>query len=171
MNCSSQVGPDSFGYYYCTGKAYGQCDRRTGTCYCNLGYQGENCTDCSLDYHKVGQVCEQKKRCPNDCSGHGTCDYSTGNCTCVSEYKTADCSIFRCKQFHKYCEACTEQKCVRCKESYFVDGSSACQPCTSFDPRCLTCNSTNCLACADNILKSVRRSGRRKADSVPPAEE
>ena len=78
MNCSSQVGPDAFGYYYCTGKAYGQCDRRTGTCYCNLGYQGENCTDCSLDYHKVGLVCEQKKRCPNDCSGHGTCNYSTG---------------------------------------------------------------------------------------------
>ena len=33
-------GPLGGGQYYCIGKEYGYCDRRSGTCFCNMGYQG-----------------------------------------------------------------------------------------------------------------------------------
>lgn len=43
--------------------------------------------------------------------------------------------------------------------------------CKRFDPRCLSCNATACLSCADLILNSVRRSGARSIDAPLPFDE
>lgn len=43
--------------------------------------------------------------------------------------------------------------------------------CQRFDPRCLTCNATACLSCADLLLNSVRRSGARSIDAPLPDDE
>jgi hypothetical protein len=40
----------------CSGR--GACDRKTGECVCDAGYEGDSC---------------QRTVCPNACSGHGTC--------------------------------------------------------------------------------------------------
>ena len=62
--------------------------------------------------------------------------------------------------------------CLKCMEGYSVHPTtSVCQECTRFDPRCRTCSATECLACADPLLTSIRRSGARETDSTLPFDE
>ena len=82
QNCSGMVGPLGDGKYYCLGKEHGYCDRRSGTCFCSVGYQGLECGDCTPTHFKIGARCVPKKACPGDCSGAGTCDHRSGTCTC-----------------------------------------------------------------------------------------
>jgi len=69
-DCSERVCPYQIGfadvasadnsahaYMECSGK--GLCDRKSGTCKCFAGYEGEAC---------------RRTVCPNSCSGHGTCE-------------------------------------------------------------------------------------------------
>jgi hypothetical protein len=51
--CPSMVGPFGDGRYYCRGREYGYCDRRSGTCFCNMGYQGVDCGECTNTHFKV----------------------------------------------------------------------------------------------------------------------
>ena len=37
-------------------------------------------------------------------------------------------------------------------------------PCTNLDPRCATCEAHVCVTCADTLLNSERRSGKRTGD-------
>lgn len=70
LDCSERVCPFQIGfadvasadnvahaYMECSGK--GICDRKSGTCKCFAGYEGEAC---------------RRTVCPNSCSGHGTCE-------------------------------------------------------------------------------------------------
>ena len=70
LDCSERVCPYQIGfadvasadnaahaYMECSGK--GSCDRKSGTCKCFAGYEGEAC---------------RRTVCPNSCSGHGTCE-------------------------------------------------------------------------------------------------
>lgn len=43
--------------------------------------------------------------------------------------------------------------------------------CKRYDPRCLVCDARSCLACADPLLNSVRRSGARALDAPLPSDE
>lgn len=58
-----------------------------GTCQCNPGYEGEDCSGISCP-----------KTNGEECSGdsHGTCDLTTGTCTCTSPYTGPSCSELVC---------------------------------------------------------------------------
>ena len=162
------VGPIGGGDYYCRGKEYGTCDRRSGTCFCNVGYQGLDCGECTPTHFSMGSLCYPKKLCAGDCGGHGTCNYTIGECVCDGGYWGEDCSLLNCKRFDALCDRCSNTTCTTCAEGYSVHkgaASTECRPCTRFDPRCSACDDGACLACADPLLGSARRSGYRHADA------
>ncbi|EQC40195.1 hypothetical protein SDRG_02842 [Saprolegnia diclina VS20] len=173
LQCPGMVGPFSDGEYYCAGREYGYCDRRSSTCYCNKGYTGRNCTTCIPEYFGVGGLCYPKRSCPNDCSGQGTCDYATGICSCSPSRVGLDCGQPACTAIDALCVSCAGATCLRCIQSYFVSASTnRCVSCTVYDPRCRSCDALRCLACADFHLNSVKRSGPRTTDPWPmPPEE
>lgn len=55
---------------------HGNCDKN-GKCICDQGWSGKSCN---------------KRKCPNDCSGHGKCNRLTGKCKCRPAYRGLDCS-------------------------------------------------------------------------------
>lgn len=170
--CPGMVGPFSDGSYYCTAREYGYCDRRFGMCFCNTGYQGIDCSDCTPEYYKSGGQCFPKKLCPNDCSGAGTCRYEDGVCECFPHRVGIDCGELLCKVHHPLCEACTADDCLRCKAGYYITDSGECSTCFDYDPRCSGCTKDDgCTFCADPLLTSVRRSGYRSSDPALPVEE
>ncbi|GMH72947.1 hypothetical protein TrST_g2518 [Triparma strigata] len=173
--CPGMVGPLTDGKYYCLAKEYGYCDRRSGSCFCNLGYEGIDCGSCSPSHVREGGLCYPKKLCPNDCSGSGVCDYLTGTCTCREHRIGNDCSMKQCTHWDEKCNECDDGGCLKCTEGYAVNrGLPAlfqCRSCTIHDPRCSVCTVTECLACADPLLTSIRRSGARPKDIALPQDE
>jgi len=85
QQCPNMVGPFSDGSFYCTAREFGYCDRRSGTCFCNAGYKGIDCSDCEDSHYRPGSSyhCFPKKLCPLDCSGAGQCDHNSGVCSCL----------------------------------------------------------------------------------------
>ena len=172
--CPSMVGPLAMNRYFCHAKEYGYCDRRTGTCHCNSGYQGIDCSTCEPSHYRAGSLCYPKRLCQSagglgitsDCSGAGICNYTTGLCECQSQRTGGDCSIPKCATFDPLCTECTTQGCTRCAEGYRVDKMSlTCRGCArEYDPRCTSCDSRTCLQCTDRPLHSIHRSGRRVID-------
>jgi hypothetical protein len=173
--CPDMVGPLEDGKFYCTSKYHGYCDRRSGTCFCNKGYSGQNCKECDPLHIDIGDLCYEKKFCPNDCSGAGTCDYLSGICKCNIFRDGADCSQFVCEKYDQYCTQCNKDKCLQCIDGYSVNEEGflghQCEPCSRFDPRCNECNSHECLGCIDLLLLSISRSGRRLHDPILPPDE
>lgn len=172
--CPGMVGPFSDGNYYCTAREYGYCDRRSGACFCNVGYKGIDCSECQPTHFMIDGGCFPKKLCPNECSSAGECDYWTGRCTCLPHRAGDDCSIRLCTRFSPLCQACTDTECLLCKGGYYLTGnaSTVCSSCYDFDPRCAGCTlEDGCTVCADPILTSVRRSGYRASDPRLPLEE
>ena len=174
------VGPLD-GKYYCTNEMFGYCDRRTGTCFCNGGYTGLDCGTCRpthfllwSDAAKTTYTCAQKKRCPNDCSGGGDCNFATGKCVCKIWRTGEACEKAICSTYDDLCVRCDTERCWECAEGYYVNSTrtqNVCGMCTKFDPRCLVCNEAECLVCTDPLLRSVRRSGRRRLDPEQPLED
>ncbi|GMH51913.1 hypothetical protein TrRE_jg1700, partial [Triparma retinervis] len=154
---------------------YGYCDRRSGTCFCSVGYEGYDCGSCSPSHIRFGGLCYPKIYCPSDCSGSGTCDYLTGTCSCLPHRTGPDCAVSLCTSWSPLCTACGPSGCLACGEGYFADpGSPAgyqCRSCKSHDPRCRHCDANGCLECADPLLTSVRRSGARPVDPHLPQDE
>ena len=155
--CPGMVGPLGDGEYYCLAKEYGYCDRRSGTCLCNVGYEGLDCGTCSPTHFALGELCYPKKLCPNDCSGAGACNHTVGACACAPGRTGEDCSVLRCSHFDPLCAACTDDRCVRCEPGYSVGSDSRCEPCWRFDARCVACDAGGCLECADPLLNAVAR--------------
>lgn len=172
QTCPGMVGPFTDGNYFCTAKEYGYCDRRSGVCFCNIGYQGIDCSECTPSYFKVDYLCYPKKLCPNDCNGAGVCDYWTGTCHCLPHRVGHDCGTLLCKSFNELCEACSTTQCLRCPAGYYLTDANDCRSCYDYDPRCAGCTKDlGCTLCADPILTSVRRSGYRTSDPRVPVEE
>ena len=121
----------------------------------------------------TASVCVPKIACPNDCSGAGVCDYSTGTCKCEEYRYGDDCSTPICRKFHEFCTVCSAEKCLECIEKHYVDPSTGgCASCAQkHDPRCFRCDENKCLQCADPMLSSVQRSGKRPEDPDLPFEE
>lgn len=161
--CPNMVGPFSDGNYYCTAREFGYCDRRSGTCFCNVGYRGIDCTECSDSHYKINSVCFPRKLCPDDCSGAGSCDYSTGTCHCLEHRTGVKCEILKCSQFSALCTSCNTDGCLNCASGYYLTGkANVCGSCYDFDPRCAGCTKElGCTTCADSLLTSVHRSGYR----------
>jgi hypothetical protein len=161
--CPNMVGPFSDGNYYCTAREYGYCDKRSGTCFCNMGYQGIDCTECIGTHFKIGTLCYPRKQCPNDCNGAGTCDFYSGSCICSPHREGVDCSVQLCSIHSSLCATCTLTECLSCTGGYYLTGDSrVCSSCYDFDPRCAGCTiGDGCTVCADPLLTSVRRSGYR----------
>jgi len=152
--CPAMVGPLGDNRFYCHAKEYGSCDRRTGTCHCNIGYKGIDCSECGSTHYKIGHRCYPKHLCPSsatgECSGAGTCNHATGKCECYSKSAAADCSIPHCKEFDTLCIECTNTSCLKCAEGHYLhpDGDSSCRECAfDFDPQCVSCNFHSCLKC------------------------
>ncbi len=159
QDCPGMVGPlNDDGKYYCTSKLHGYCDRRSGTCFCNEGYDGWSCNICDPLHKMIGGLCYELDFCPDGSS----CD----------EEKEEKLS---CSKFHQYCKRCHEGGCLECIEGYGVNPDAhvgqQCESCQKFDPRCYACNASKCLACTDLLLFSIRRSGRRPQDHVLPFDE
>ena len=173
--CPGMVGPLKDKKYYCLAKEYGYCDRRSGTCFCNVGYFGEDCSECSPTHVRSGGLCYPKMLCPDDCSGSGTCDYLTGVCDCIGYRTGANCATKLCTNFDDLCSECDTKACLKCVEGYSVDptkpAQQQCQTCSRFDPRCLVCSPSECLHCLDPLLSSIRRSGPRRTDPPLPFDE
>lgn len=169
--CPGQIGPIG-GVYFCTSRNAGYCDRRSGTCFCEVGYRGVDCSECEPAYlRNASGSCLPKVLCPRDCAGGGTCNYVTGVCACF-EYRTgADCSHSTCDIFDWKCSECDASHCQRCIAGWFPNASNACVPCTVYDPRCSVCDARQCFECMDPVLLSIRRSGRRERDSMLPEDE
>ena len=163
--CPNMVGPFSDGNYYCSAREFGYCDRRSGTCFCNVGYQGIDCSECQDSHFKIGAHCYPKKLCPSDCSGAGTCNYNNGTCTCLPHRTGPKCDILLCTTHSPLCVTCTEEECLQCSGGYYLTGDSrVCSSCYDFDPRCAGCiKEEGCTVCADATLTSVRRSGYRRS--------
>ena len=170
--CSGMVGPKDDGAYYCTDENHGYCDRRYGSCFCYEGYQGDDCSHCKpTHFESIPGVCSPRILCTNDCSGAGSCDYTSGTCVCESHRTGDDCSIPFCSGIDINCHTCNAIECLKCIGRYYLVGGS-CAPCSNFDPRCIQCDADiGCLKCADPLLNSVRRSGRRRIDSILPFDE
>ncbi|KAJ0409295.1 hypothetical protein ATCC90586_007573 [Pythium insidiosum] len=149
QNCPGMIGPVNEEEYYCRGREYGYCDRRSGLCVCNQGYTGLDCTDCKPSYFKKGSLCLPKKNCPKDCSRAGVCNHETGTCTCALNRRGDDCSQRYCS-FDAKCTSCTSTQCLSCIEGFYVD------------PATQTCHL---------LLNSVRRSGARLVDAALPFDE
>ena len=170
--CPGMVGPFTDGNYYCTAREYGYCDRRSGACFCNMGYEGIDCSSCTPSYFKVGNICYPKKLCPDDCDFSGTCDYWTGKCKCFPHRIGPSCSEMLCSSLNPLCESCTNTTCLKCTAGYYISGTNNCSSCYDFDPRCAGCTlDDGCTLCADPLLTSVRRSGYRASDPRLPFEE
>lgn len=138
--CPSMIGPYSDGSYYCTGKEFGYCDRRSGTCFCETGYKGIDCSECQSSYYRMGYYCYSKNLCPNDCSYSGQCNYNNGTCSCSSHSSGADCSKKLCSAFSGLCSSCNIQRCLSCIPSYYLTNDTrVCSGCDDFDPRCSAC--------------------------------
>jgi hypothetical protein len=160
--------------YYCSREEAGYCDRRSGACFCYEGYQGLDCSACRPTHfrNKDSGLCEKKALCPNDCSGGGECDSKTGMCKCRYGRKGVDCSLHYCRLLHRWCQSCNKESCKACDPGYYVHPETkACVTCAVFDPRCVDCNERGCNTCADPLLSSVRRSGRRRRDPPLPWDE
>ncbi|KAG7381871.1 hypothetical protein PHYPSEUDO_005527 [Phytophthora pseudosyringae] len=173
QSCPGMVGPGRNGEFYCFGREYGYCDRRSGLCVCNEGHTGLDCTTCQPGGLLAERILLRYfvESCPNDCSRGGECDYATGICACEPTRRGADCSQRFCA-FVEKCVSCTSTVCLKCVEGFYVDPSTqSCVSCARYDPRCLRCSSTGCLACADLQLNSVRRSGARRIDQPLPDDE
>ena len=170
--CPGMVGPFSDGSFYCTAKEFGYCDQRSGTCFCNTGYQGVDCTQCQPTHYMMGTLCYPKMLCPNDCSNMGKCNYNNGTCTCLP-FRTGDaCDHMLCTNFHPMCQSCNQHKCLGCKASYYLLTNHTCNSCSDFDPRCSACSlALGCTNCSDPLLTSIRRSGYREIDPLLPFEE
>ena len=171
--CPGMVGPFSDGNYYCTGREFGYCDRRSGACFCNTGYVGMACDECHGSHMKVGTLCVPKTLCKDDCNGAGDCNFLIGKCTCQEHRAGQYCEIKLCTTFSPLCEACTPENCLRCAGGYYLTGDArVCSSCYDFDPRCAGCTKElGCTLCADPLLTSVRRSGYRASDPRLPLEE
>ena len=166
QSCPNMVGPFSDGNYYCSAREYGYCDRRSGTCFCNAGYFGIDCSECSDSHFRYnnGGHCFPKKLCPNDCSGSGECNFATGTCSCLEHRTGTSCETLLCTKHSSLCDTCTNDECLKCASGYFLTGnkSEVCKTCYVFDPRCAGCTlEEGCTVCADSTLTSVRRSGYR----------
>jgi hypothetical protein len=120
QNCPGMVGPMEDGIFYCRGKEFGYCDRRSGICLCNVGYQGVQCEECTPSHVERGGLCYPKRHCPNDCSGGGQCNYFTAECECSPHRKGLDCSELVCEGFDALCDQCTAKECTRCAAGYSV---------------------------------------------------
>ena len=172
QSCLEMVGPFNDDKFYCRGKEFGYCDRRSGTCFCNRGYSGKSCEICDSNHHRLGNLCYQNQRCPNDCSSFGKCDNRSGKCECNEYREGLDCSEFKCSIFDPHCIHCKEQMCIQCSRGFSLDNdSNQCEPCRRFDPRCTTCDENKCLDCNDLLLQSSRRSGVRQGDVIAPPDE
>jgi hypothetical protein len=163
QDCPGMVGPLDDGKYYCTGKLHGYCDRRSGTCFCNQGYDGSSCNICDPMHRLIGDLCYEQSFCPN------------GPCNCDDFRDGDDCKEFTCSKFHEYCTRCDQAGCLECFEGYGVNKNKElgqqCESCQKFDPRCHSCDETACLGCTDLLLNSIRRSGRRPHDPILPQED
>lgn len=139
--CPSMIGPFSDGSYYCTAREYGYCDRRSGSCFCNPGYQGLDCSKCQPSHYMIGNLCYPKKLCLNDCSNAGSCDYSSGLCSCFPHRSGESCQRKACSIFSELCFSCDTQKCLSCISGFYLQGGSrVCSSCNDFDPRCAVCD-------------------------------
>lgn len=169
--CPGMVGPFTDGSYYCSAKEFGYCDRRTGTCFCNTGYEGIDCTECTISHYRVGPHCYPKKLCPNDCNGAGACNFNNGTCSCNANRVGTSCETTLCSTYSSLCVTCTDSECLACSPGYYLTGdSTVCSTCYDFDPRCAGCiRGVGCTSCADSTLTSVRRSGYRKQGKILPS--
>ena len=69
---------------------------------------------------------------------------------------------------------------MRCIDGYFLSdadvdvggtGNASCVSCAVHDARCSSCTAMGCNTCADPLLLSIRRSGRRARDAPLPFDE
>lgn len=87
LNLNATVKASAIVHQIAECSSRGACDRKTGECVCEPGFEGSAC---------------QRVACPNDCSGHGKCRLISSNdkwednriqqCYCDGGYQGPDCS-------------------------------------------------------------------------------
>lgn len=142
----------------CSGK--GKCIH--GTCYCNAGSGGE---DCSFKCDKSCKTCTSISQCKDCNDGFFLSNYQCLPCnsmckTCkLSESSCTSCKDKdeligdKCKEFCiEHCASC-DIPCSKCDSGYFLSDSK-CEKC---DQNCKECseNSKKCTSCNPNFTLSL----------------
>ncbi|XP_041373396.1 cell death abnormality protein 1-like [Gigantopelta aegis] len=91
------------------------CNKSTGRCQCETGWDGSTCTFCADGYW--GQTC---KKC-GDCNG-SSCNKRTGSCQCETGWAGSTCTICADGYWGQYCK-----KCGHCKDSSCDKKTGSCQ--------------------------------------------
>ena len=120
VGCSDGESDDSPVTDLCRGVdcgSHGSCDPETGSCSCETGYMGEDCSGCASGFRLQGDrciavECEDAAACsdgnpcngeevctnhqcesgaPVQCGNHETCDPQDGACHCATGYEGQDC--------------------------------------------------------------------------------
>lgn len=168
------IGPTDDDKYYCLGKEYGYCDRRSGTCFCNTGYKGPSCASCAPSHIKVGDLCYPIQKCPKDCSRHGTCDFVTGVCTCHDKYwYGVDCSKRTCQEWDEYCMDCNDVECLKCIPGYSVNNNIVRTTTTTTTPTTPTTTTTTAVTTTSNENNTTHSTNATNAEpqSQPEAQQ
>ncbi|KAN0042784.1 hypothetical protein ACTA71_012707 [Dictyostelium dimigraforme] len=110
----------------CGTNSRGICDLSSGTCICNLGFEGGDCGQitcpkfnsltcnggsntcnttngvCICSGRNYGSDCSSVQCVDPNCSNFGTCDTTKGQCTCDSSHQGSDCSkpLIQCPTFN-----------------------------------------------------------------------
>ncbi|KAM9998592.1 hypothetical protein ACTFIY_008247 [Dictyostelium cf. discoideum] len=110
----------------CSTNSRGICDLSTGTCVCNQGFRGSDCSEipcptlnslecngspnvcnttsgvCKCSGRNFGSACGSIQCVVPNCSNFGTCDTTVGTCSCDSSHQGSDCSLplIQCPTFN-----------------------------------------------------------------------
>jgi len=134
------------------------CEKVTGKCTCNPGYDGDKCDDCTKDYWTSSALTGECKKCDDcDCEENQTesCNKSNGKCVCTPKpacgcneigTETTDCE--------KETGQCTcnpgydGDNCDDCTKDYWISSAltgecKKCDDCNCEENQTESCNTSN----------------------------
>ncbi|KAM9993283.1 hypothetical protein ACTFIZ_011261 [Dictyostelium cf. discoideum] len=154
----------------CSTNSRGICDLSTGTCVCNQGFKGSDCSEipcptfnslecngspnicntttgvCKCSGRNFGSDCSSIQCVIPNCSNFGTCDTTIGVCKCDSSHQGNDCSLplIQCPTFNSLPCNGGSNECNNQTGTCSCDSSHQGNDCSLPLTQCPTFNSLPC---------------------------